>query len=132
MEIYQALFSRTNFFLIYSILIMHIMQMLHFATIPTAVCCIYYSMACIYVGASRSLNFYNVRKETESSGDLQNSENSLLSLKTAMSIPVIATLSLLTAYFAVINQLTFVNHVLNAYFMFISVLTIKKYLYAYS
>ncbi len=62
---------------------------------------------------------------------MSNSENSLISLKTALSIPVIATLSLLAAYFSVINQLDFVNKLLEFYFMFIAVMVLKKYLYAY-
>jgi hypothetical protein len=49
-----------------------------------------------------------------------------------MSIPIIATGTLLIAYLSVINQLTIVNQILSAYFMFVAVLTIKKYLYLYA
>lgn len=106
--------------------------MLQFIALPPSVCCLYYTLVCIYVGASRSLICYSVRKDTESSQDLSNTENSLISLKAAMSIPFIATGTLLVTYLAVINQVTIVNQLLNAYFMFVGVLTIKKYLYAYA
>ena len=42
-----------------------------------------------------------------------------------------ATLSLLVAYFSVINQLDFVNKLLEAYFMMVAVMVLKKYLYSY-
>jgi minor histocompatibility antigen H13 len=107
--------------------------MLNFTTIPPSFCCLYYSIVCIYVGASRTLNFYNVKKESEAGGDISvNGENSLLSLKSAMSIPVIATGSLLIAYLSIINKITLVNKLLNAYIMFLAVLTMKKYLYPYA
>jgi hypothetical protein len=54
-----------------------------------------------------------------------------MTLKNALSIPVIATLSLLAAYFAVINKWSIFNQVLSAYFSFIAVMVLKKYLYAY-
>jgi len=43
----------------------------------------------------------------------------------------VATLSLLVAYFSVINQLDFVNKLLEAYFMMVAVMVLKKYLYSY-
>jgi hypothetical protein len=55
-----------------------------------------------------------------------------MTLKNALSIPVIATLSLLAAYFAVINQWNFVNQLLSAYFSFVAVMVLKKYLYAFA
>jgi len=82
------------------------------------------------VGSTRSLLFYSVKPEDQSS-KLANSDNSLISLKTAFSIPVIATLSLLAAYFSVINQLDFINRILECYFGVISIMVLKKYLYSY-
>lgn len=38
---------------------------------------------------------------------------------------------MLFAYFSVINQLDFVNKILEYYFIFVAVLVLKKYLYAY-
>jgi len=43
----------------------------------------------------------------------------------------VATLSLLVAYFSVINQLDFVNKLLEVYFMMVAVMVLKKYLYSY-
>jgi minor histocompatibility antigen H13 len=43
----------------------------------------------------------------------------------------VATLSLLVAYFSVINQLDFVNKLLEVYFMIVAVMVLKKYLYLY-
>jgi hypothetical protein len=54
-----------------------------------------------------------------------------MTLKTALSIPVIATGSLLAAYLAVINQIDIVNKGLEWYFCFVAALVLKKYLYAY-
>ena len=107
--------------------------MLKFATLSSAIACLFYSMSCLYVGATRSLSFYNLKKENaENGGQIANTENSLISLKTALSIPVIATGSLLIAYLSVINKLDFVNALLSWYFNFLGVLVLKKYLYAYS
>lgn len=130
-------FRRTNFLLLYSVIIMHILHMLKFATIPTSLSCIYYSIVCIYVGSTRSLIFYNVKKENNSIKDVEGTEiasqdNSLMSLKTALSIPVIATGSLLLTYLAIINKVEIVNGLLTAYFSFLAVVVLKKYLYAYS
>lgn len=90
-------------------MLLHFLQMLQFITLPPYFCCIYYSIVCIYVGASRSLICYSVRKDSENSEDLSNTENSLISLKAAMSIPFIATGTLLLTYLTVVNQITFVN-----------------------
>ena len=107
-------FRRTNFLLIYSVIIMHVLHMLKFVSIPPALSCIYYSIVCIYVGSTRSLNFYNVKKETNNKEDAENAEigqnqNSLMTLKTALSIPVISTGSLLLTYLAIINKIDIVN-----------------------
>ena len=108
MEIYES-FRRTNFMLIYTMIIMHILHMLKYVDIPPSVSCLFYSMVCLHVGATRSLNYYNVKQETSKDTQITNTENSLMTLKNALSIPVIATLSLLAAYFAVINKWNFVN-----------------------
>jgi hypothetical protein len=109
--------------------------MLKFATFPTMVCCLLNAVTCLYVGSTRSLAFYNVKREdskNSSHHEMANTENSLLSLKGALSIPVIATGTLLVSYLAVINQLDFVNVLLEGYFLFISVLVLKKYFYGFS
>ena len=61
MEIYES-FRQTNFMLIYTMVIMHILHMLNFVQIPSSISCLYYSIACLHVGATRSLNFYNVKQ----------------------------------------------------------------------
>ena len=129
MDIYES-FRVTNFMLIYGVFILHILHMLKLATVQSWVSCLFYSMSCLYVGSTRSLLFYSVKPEGQS-GKLANSENTLINLRTAFSIPVIATLSLLAAYFAVINQIDFINTILECYFCVISVMVLKKYLYAY-
>jgi hypothetical protein len=130
MDIYQS-YRTTNFMLIYGVFILHILHMLKLATVQSWVSCLFYSMSCLYVGSTRSLLFYSVKPEGQSSGLLNSEQNSLINLKTAFSIPVIATLSLLAAYFSVINQLEFINKLLEWYFCWISVMVLKKYLYAY-
>lgn len=52
-----------NFMLIYAVVLMHILQMLKFATFPTMVCCLLNAITCLYVGSTRSLAFYNVKRE---------------------------------------------------------------------
>lgn len=54
-----------------------------------------------------------------------------MSLKTAMSIPIIATLSLLGVYFLIVQQWTMINSLILTYFAFLGTLTLKGYLYAY-
>jgi type IV secretory pathway VirB3-like protein len=103
--------------------------MLNFASLPSSLSCIYYSMTCLYVGSTRSLYFYNVKKEGDA---ISNTENSLISLKTAISIPVIATVSLLVAYLMVVNELDFVSMLLSIYFSYVAVLVLKRFLYEYS
>jgi hypothetical protein len=82
--------------------------MFKFAAIPSWLSCIFYALVCIYVGATRSLIFYNVKEESKT---IKNDENQLMTLKNAISIPVIATLSLLLIYFSLINQLNIVNQI---------------------
>jgi len=60
MEIYNS-FRQTNFMLLYAMFLMHVLHMLKYIEIPSSISCIYYSMVCLYVGATRSLNFYNVK-----------------------------------------------------------------------
>lgn len=71
MQIYES-YRRTNFLLIYTMVIMHILHMLRFAAFPTWISCIFYALVCIYVGSTRSLNFYNVKEESQS---IKNEEN---------------------------------------------------------
>lgn len=133
MDIYET-FRRNNFLLIYAVLLMHILQMLKFTAFPSSLQCVLYSLVCIYVGSTRSLIFYSVKKEDRNNDEekLANNENSLLSLRAALSIPVVATGSLLLAYLALVNQQTWVNTLLQGYFCYVSTLVLKKYLYQYS
>lgn len=52
-------------------------------------------------------------------------------MKGALSIPIIATLSLLAAYFAIIQEWTVIYSLLYGYVIFISAVVIKKYIYHY-
>lgn len=63
---------------------------------------------------------------------MQNTDNQLLSLKGAMSIPILSTIGLITAYLAVINNFDFLKYILEGYFLLVAVLVLKKYLYPYS
>ena len=54
-----------------------------------------------------------------------------MTMKTAISIPIIATLTLLIAYFAIQQEWTLVNSVIYCYVSFVSALLLKRYLYAY-
>jgi multisubunit Na+/H+ antiporter MnhE subunit len=55
-----------------------------------------------------------------------------MTLKNVLSIPVLSTLSLLAAYLAIINKWSFFNQILSAYFGFVAVMILKKYLYAFA
>jgi small-conductance mechanosensitive channel len=87
-------------------------------------------MICIYVGSSRSLNSYSIQQKKSDERVLEK-ESSLMSLKTALSIPVIATFTLLLGYFIVKQEWTIFNQILFAYFVFLSTMTLKKYLYMF-
>ena len=58
-------------------------------------------------------------------------EDALLSLKGALSIPVMATLSLVGAYLAVKHEMKILNQIIYGYMIFLAVLVVKKYLYEY-
>ena len=66
MEIHES-FKKINFMLIHSVLGMHVLQMLGFATLPSAVQCIFYSMSCLYIGSTNTLSYYNVKKDEANS-----------------------------------------------------------------
>ena len=108
MEIYES-FRRTNFLLIYAMVILHSLHMLKYIEVSSWISCIFYSIATIFVGSSRSLLFYNVKQEGETNTKISNGDNSLMTLKNALSIPVLATVSLLSAYFAIINKWSIFN-----------------------
>ena len=61
----------------------------------------------------------------------QDNSNSLLSLRTAISIPILGSISLLAAYFAIKQQMFIVNYLMLAYVLFIGTLTMKRYLYSF-
>lgn len=89
------------------------------------------SVACLYVGSIRSLNFYTMKRSGDD-GIIQNTDNHLLSLKGAMSIPILSTMGLVAAYMAVINNFDILKYILEGYFLFVAILVLKKYLYPYS
>jgi hypothetical protein len=62
MDIYES-YRMNNFMLIYGVLIMHILHMLKFASLAPWLSCLFYSMTCLYVGSTRSLQVYNVKPE---------------------------------------------------------------------
>ena len=55
----------------------------------------------------------------------------MINLRTALSIPIIATISLLGVYLAIIQQWTLATAILQAYITFISALVLNKYLYSH-
>ena len=54
-----------------------------------------------------------------------------MDLRTALSIPIIATVTLIAVYFAIAYEYTMINSIIFTYFAFIGTLTLKKYLYLY-
>ena len=93
--------SRINFALLYTMFLMHVLHMLKFFTFPSVLQCLFYSLACLHVGSTRSLSFYTLNRDSSPSS--LNPSNSLLTLTNALSIPIIATVSLIGAYLAAIN-----------------------------
>ncbi|CDW78781.1 signal peptide peptidase [Stylonychia lemnae] len=87
-------------------------------------------MVCIYIGATRSLQKYQFQEKKSDQATLSN-ENQLLSLKNALSIPIIATLTLVLAYFAIVQKWSIINNLIVAYFSLIGALILKKYIYEY-
>lgn len=71
------------------------------------------------------------KNDEEENGKVLKTENSLISLKTAISIPIIATISLVGMYFAVQNKWTLINNLFYGYIVFVGTLVLKKYLYEY-
>ena len=62
MDIYEQ-YRTNNFMLIYGILILHTLHMLKYASLAPWISCLFYSFSCLYVGSTRSLQFYNVKPE---------------------------------------------------------------------
>jgi hypothetical protein len=94
--------------------------------------CMFQTACIIYVASTRSLQFYSFNSNKKSDSDsLIKSDNSLLTLKAALSIPILSTFTLLGVYFVIVNKWVYINHLLFAYVVSIATLCLKKYLYAY-
>eukprot|EP00350_Pseudokeronopsis_sp_OXSARD2_P004003 CAMPEP_0170560172 /NCGR_PEP_ID=MMETSP0211-20121228/47284_1 /TAXON_ID=311385 /ORGANISM="Pseudokeronopsis sp., Strain OXSARD2" /LENGTH=203 /DNA_ID=CAMNT_0010874025 /DNA_START=30 /DNA_END=641 /DNA_ORIENTATION=- len=100
--------------------------------------CIVQCLILLYVGSIRSIKLYSFNtiisgKKSDNEGEekLVKSENSLISLKTALTIPVMATLSLVAVYFIIKNDLKILNKICYGYIVCLGTLSLKKYLYEY-
>ena len=60
MEISDSFYS-VNFYLIYSLIILQIVSM--YMPLAPSLQCLFYSLVCIYVGATRSLQFYQFQQK---------------------------------------------------------------------
>lgn len=107
MELFVS-FKRNNFMILQGLLFLTIIQ--NYAYVEAQLVTIVLCVCTLYIGSTRSLSKYqftekenkkNDKNQDENTAALSN-ENSLLSLKTALSIPLIATVTLLTAYFTII------------------------------
>lgn len=112
---------------------MIILSALHmYISIGAVYSCLIQTSVSIYVGATRSLSFYtfNTNKKKESDSIIK-SDNSLISLKTALSIPILATVSLLGSYYIVQSDIKIIHYLLYGYIIFLGTLCLKKYIYEY-
>lgn len=125
----QASFSKSNFMMVFIMILVSVLHL--YVHIDSAFSVMFQTIACIFIGATRSLQFYQFGTSNTSVGDetLTHSEKSLMTMKTALSIPILATLTLLLAYFIISNNWVVINYIVLAYFMFLATLSLKKYLY---
>ena len=107
-------------------------------TISVTYSCMFHSIVILYIGSVRSLQFYSFnstvttkKNQDEVNGKALKTDNSLINLKTALSVPILATLSLVGAYYMIQNKWTIVNKIAYGYIVFLGTLSLKKYLYEY-
>ena len=132
MESTTNIFQNINFYMLYLLVILTAIQ--YYLAIDPVFLIVLTSTACIYIGSNRSLSNYQFQEKKSDDSLLntnQDNSNSLLSLRTAISIPILGSISLLAAYFAIKQQMFIVNYLMLAYVLFIGTLTMKRYLYSF-
>jgi hypothetical protein len=92
---------------------------------------IFQGLTILIVGSTRSLQSYNFSFKKKEQENVLTNENSLLSLKGALSIPVFASLSLVSIYFLLKQKQEYINAIIYYYFVLLGTLIVKKYFYTY-
>jgi hypothetical protein len=87
-------------------------------------CQFLFTNACLYIGSTRSLKAYSIKPKTKKAESKGASD-----MWSAIQIPVYSTLALLTIYFSLINELTYISNGMMAYFMVISGNVIYEHMY---